>query len=346
MALVAKTAKRLSCGKMSAAAFNKKTTARAVVQALKIDGSGKTAIVTGANSGIGKATAIALAAAGFRVGVLCRSLGKAEAAIRDIKEAAGSDRLFPGVLDLASLQSVRDFARTFLASADNGGGLHVLVNNAGIMQLPQWRGSEEGYELQFAVNYLGGYLLTRELLPALQQAATAGQPARVVNVSSSAHYSANLETFDASQLPIPKERYGSGWNAYATSKMLQVLHAQELSRRYANDNDHPIIAFAIHPGVIATGLGRNAKCCSITWCLYCASPIALCLGIHKSIAAGAAPSVRCAVDPALGPSAAGTFFSDNCQPKAPRLPSNSQQVASALFTRSDELCDGGAVANA
>ena len=330
------------------ASFGRKTTARAVVEALKVDGTGRTAIVTGANSGIGKETAIALAAAGYRVGVCCRSAGKAQAAIADIKAAAGSDRLFPGVIDLASLQSVRDFVAAFLASPDNAAGLHVLVNNAGIMQLPKYRQSADGYELQFAVNYLGGYLLARELLPALQRAATPAVPSRVVNVSSSAHYSANLAGFTVAALPHGPDRYGNGWNAYANSKMLQVLHAQELSRRYASDAEHPVCAFSVHPGVIATGLGRNAKCCTITWALYCCSPVALCLGIHKTVEAGAAPTVRACVDPALGTfRLAGTFFREDCQPRQPRLPADAVRVAGELFARSDVLCDGdGAVAHA
>ena len=176
-------------------------------------------------TGIGKETAIALAAAGYRVGVCCRSLDKANRAIADIAEAAGSDRLFPGVLDLSSLQSVRDFASSFLASADNGAGLHVLVNNAGIMQLPKWRGSAEGYELQFAVNYLGGYLLARELLPALRRAAVPGAPARVVNVSSSAHYYTDLAKVDVKALPQSADSYGNGFNAYAESKPVGFLQS-------------------------------------------------------------------------------------------------------------------------
>ena len=143
--------------------------------------AGRTVLVTGANTGIGRATALALARQGWRVYVASRSAGKGEAAVASIKAAAGSGSVFFLPLDLADLSSVRACADAFL---ERGEPLHVLVNNAGVAGR---RGvTRQGFELTFGVNHLGHFLLTSALLDRLVSSA----PARVVTVASDSHYSA------------------------------------------------------------------------------------------------------------------------------------------------------------
>src|ERR1700683_1302464 len=199
-------------------------------------------LVTGANTGIGKATALALARQGGRVYVAARSAVKGEAAVADIKAATGSDSVWFLALDLADLPSVRACADAFLA---RGEPLHVLVNNAGIGGAHGV--TRQGFELMFGVNHLGHFLLTRLLLDRLVSSA----PARVVTVSSDAHYSAPGIDWEALRRPA---RGITGLPAYAVSKLCNVLFSAELARRTAGTGVH---AYALHPGVVASDIWRR-----------------------------------------------------------------------------------------
>ena len=149
---------------------------------------GRTAMVTGANSGIGEAACVGLAAAGATVQMVVRDVARGESARERIAAASGSDRLVLRRCDVSSLASVRELAAAYLGQGDP---LHVLVNNAGV--LPSTRSlTDEGFELTFATNVLGPFLLTALLLPALRRSA----PARVVNVSSGGMYSARIDVVD------------------------------------------------------------------------------------------------------------------------------------------------------
>ncbi|KAJ3282480.1 Retinol dehydrogenase 12 [Borealophlyctis nickersoniae] len=203
----------------------------------------KVAIVTGSNTGIGLETAKALALAGYHVFIACRSREKGEKAVAETFAASGNDKIYFMPLDLQDLTSVRKFVDAFLA---RGLPLHLLINNAGVMDIP-FALDNKGLELQFSTNHIGHYLLTRLLLDKLKESA----PSRIVNLSSCAHYGA--EKIDRDAL-TSKEKYSSIGN-YCISKLANVLFTISLAKRLAGTG---VTANAVHPGVIPTLL-YNAK---------------------------------------------------------------------------------------
>ena len=204
------------------------------------DLTGRTALVTGANSGLGFYTAQALARNGASVTLAVRDVTKGNQA----KELMGpvSGNLEVWRLDLSDLDSVRTFADAW--STAHSAGLDLLINNAGIMAIPR-RESVDGHELQFATNHLGHFALTGLLLPAL----IAIPHSRVVNVSSSAHRMARRINFE----DLMGEKKYSQWGAYGQSKLANLLFTSELQRRLAA-NDLTVTASAAHPGFAATNL--------------------------------------------------------------------------------------------
>ncbi|MGH2545693.1 MAG: oxidoreductase [Actinomycetota bacterium] len=203
------------------------------------DQTGKTAVVTGANSGIGFRTAVALARAGSRVVLTARDAVKGGDALRELlAEVPGADAEL-GALDLADLSSVRRFAGEIVDHP-----LDLLINNAGVMAVPQRRTTADGFELQFGTNHLGHFALTGLLLPAL----LARPGARVVTVSSLTHRLGRIR-FDDLQ---GERRYGP-WRAYGQSKLANLLFALELDRR-AQSGGLELVSVAVHPGVSATNL--------------------------------------------------------------------------------------------
>ncbi|WP_428954816.1 oxidoreductase [Streptomyces sp. cg35] len=208
------------------------------------DQSGRTAVVTGANSGIGYVTARELARAGARVVLACRSEERGTAAVDRLRgEVPGAEAAFEA-LDLGDLASVRGFAEGWA-----GRPLDLLVNNAGVMALPYGR-TADGFETQFGVNHLGHFALTGLLLPSLLEAAAP----RVVSVSSGLHALANIDIGD-----LNSEKTYRRWIAYGRSKTANLLFVHELARRAA-DAGVPLLAAAAHPGYAATSLqARGAQ---------------------------------------------------------------------------------------
>jgi NAD(P)-dependent dehydrogenase (short-subunit alcohol dehydrogenase family) len=204
--------------------------------------STKTAVVTGANAGLGYAISEALLRQGYRVVMACRNAAKAEAARSRLLELVpGSDvSLLP--LDVSVLSSVDAFARQFAAQF---GELDLLINNAGIVAIPFSR-NEAGHEMQMATNYLGNFALVGRMLPFF----STGRPCRIVNVGSLAH------RFGA--LPLDDMNWDKGdyrpMKGYARSKVALLTFTQELNRRLAGSN---IIALAAHPGFAATDITAN-----------------------------------------------------------------------------------------
>ena len=209
------------------------------------DQTGRTAVVTGANSGLGYVTARELARRGAQVVLGCRDETRGKEAEARLRAELPGAELRVERLDLADLASVREFARSY--GAHSGGRLDLLVNNAGVMALPHRR-TVDGFEMQFGVNHLGHFALTGLLLPMLL--ATPG--ARVVTVSSGMHALANVDLRDLGS----DGRYNR-WLAYARSKSANLLFTHELSRRLYRAGAGTV-ASAAHPGYADTGLQTAA----------------------------------------------------------------------------------------
>ena len=198
---------------------------------------GRTVVVTGGNSGIGRHTAAALSRRGAEVTIACRNVEAGERAAGGLRVAGAGD-VRVAALDLADLASVRSFAESWDRPLD------VLVNNAGVMTPPRYRETVDGFELQFGTNHLGHVALTGRLLPHLRASAAP----RVVTVSSIAHHRGRPDVLDGNQSGgYQPER------AYANSKLANLLFAFELQRQAAL-NDSSLVSNAAHPGVSATGL--------------------------------------------------------------------------------------------
>ncbi|NJQ06770.1 oxidoreductase [Streptomyces lonarensis] len=205
--------------------------------------TGTTAVVTGANSGIGAVTALLLARAGARTVLACRDAGRGGATVERIRRAAPGADVRLVLLDLADLASVREAAPRLAAEA--GGRLELLVNNAGVMALPLRR-TADGFEMQFGTNHLGHFALTGLLGEAL----VAGS-GRVVTVSSLAHRIGGLDLTDPN---AERGRYDR-WRAYGASKLANLLFTDELDRRAAAAGVG-LTATAAHPGLSSTELGQ------------------------------------------------------------------------------------------
>jgi NAD(P)-dependent dehydrogenase (short-subunit alcohol dehydrogenase family) len=207
------------------------------------DLNGKLCMITGASSGIGRATALALAPMGARLVLVCRDRSRGEAVIAEIAARQPEAAVDLLIADLASPRDIRRAAGEFAARYDR---LDVLVNNAGALFTSR-EVTADGFERTFATNHLNYFLLTNLLLDPLRRAA----PARVINVSSRAHMSGAVH-FDDLQL----ERRYSPMRAYSQSKLANVLFTYELARRL---EDAGVTANALHPGVVRTGFAKNNR---------------------------------------------------------------------------------------
>ncbi len=278
----------------------------------------KTALVTGANTGIGLVTARELARSGYRVLLACRSPERAAPALAEVKRAGTAELV---LLDLGHLDAVRATAEEVLGRER---AIHVIVNNAG---LAGTRGqTPDGFELAFGVNHLGPYLLTRLLLPTLERAAREGTPARIVHVASRAHV--RVQSFDFGALR-QRTRSRTGFGEYGVSKLANVLFARELAARLeARDGLPPrVTSNALHPGVIASDIWR-----SIPW------PIRpLVTRRMKTVEEGAATSLKLARDPSLD-AVTGTYFGDDGVAREPSRLARDAALARELWEQSAAWC--------
>ncbi|XP_022369297.1 retinol dehydrogenase 14 [Enhydra lutris kenyoni] len=215
---------------------------------------GKTVLITGANSGLGRATAAELLRLGARVIMGCRDRARAEEAAgqlrRELREAGGPEpgsddgeagELVVKELDLASLRSVRAFCQEMLQEEPR---LDVLINNAGIFQCPYMK-TEDGFEMQFGVNHLGHFLLTNLLLGLLKSSA----PSRIVVVSSKLYKYGDINFEDLNS----EQSYNKSF-CYSRSKLANILFTRELARRLEGTN---VTVNVLHPGIVRTNLGRH-----------------------------------------------------------------------------------------
>ena len=290
--------------------------------------AGKTAVVTGANSGIGFHTALGLARAGARVVVAVRDEVKGKDAIRRLQAEMPDADLHLGLLDLADLSSIHRFAAQVLEST---GPPELLVNSAGVMGVPQRRTTRDGFELQIGTNHLGHFALTGLLLRGM----LTRSGARVVTVSSLAHEQGRIR-FDDLQ---GEQSYGP-WTAYSQSKLANLLFAFELDRQ-ARARGLDLLSVAVHPGVSATKLQiagpRLGHQGLLTRCrLYFVRRIG------QSAAHGALPSLYAATAPEV---VGGAFYGPNgpghirgAPTRVPPAPEAlDEQVAQRLWEVSERL---------
>ena len=207
----------------------------------KVDMKGKTCLITGGNSGIGKATAIGLAKLGATVVIVSRDKDKGEAAIFEIRSLSRNKDVDSMVCDLSSLDSVRELAHDFAARYKQ---LHVLVNNAGVF-LPKRVSTVDGLETTFVTNHLGHFLLTNLLLDELKESS----PSRIINITSSAHYRTEIDFED-----LQSEKKYSGYHAYSQSKLANVLFTYQLAKKLEGTG---VTVNTLHPGVVRTGFGKD-----------------------------------------------------------------------------------------
>ncbi len=206
-----------------------------------VDMTGKVCLITGANSGIGKATALGLAKLDATVVIVSRDKDKGEAALLEIRTRSGNKSVDAMVADLSSQDSVRELAHDFKARYKK---LHVLVNNAGVF-LPKRVPTVDGLEATFATNHLGHFLLTNLLLDVLKASA----PSRIINITSSAHRGTEMQFED-----LQGEKKYSGFHAYSQSKLANVLFTYQLAKLLEGTG---VTVNCLHPGVVRTGFGKD-----------------------------------------------------------------------------------------
>ncbi|WDF32274.1 oxidoreductase [Arthrobacter agilis] len=284
------------------------------------DQTGRRVVITGANSGLGLQTAVALARKGAHVVLACRHEQRGRDAEQKVRSLSGSTEVEMRVLDLASLASVRAFAATVVEP------LHLLINNAGIMATPKGT-TDDGFELQFGTNHLGHFALTGLLLPNLRDAGTA----RVVTLSSLAHKRGRIDFSD-----LQSERGYRRWSAYGQSKIANLYFMVELDRR-ARAAGWDLTSVAAHPGLANTNLTAGMKAPAV---LDVFAGFLRFMG--QSDAAGALPTLYAATAPDVsggdyyGPSGPGeTRGAPRLVAPVPRV--LDRDVATRLWNRSAEL---------
>ncbi|MEH6588626.1 MAG: SDR family oxidoreductase [Halioglobus sp.] len=300
------------------AGFGRRTTTDQVIEG--VDLSGKNALVTGANTGLGKETTRVLALRGATVTMACRNRDKAESARAKILDNSGGaikpEQLDILQLDLNSLEAVRASAQEYVSWQRP---LHLLVNNAGIM-IPMERRTEDGFEAHLGINHLAHFLFTNLLLGPLTDA----NGARVVVLSSAAMGMASI-TPELTDLNWQDRKF-SGMKSYGDSKLMNLLFAREFNQRFA---DRKIVANAVHPGVIATDLARDQ------------SKVLMVVGIvalpfMKSVKQGAATSVFVATAPQYQQTG-GLYFSNCGESKPHHKLGTDDALAAKLWSTSEAL---------
>jgi retinol dehydrogenase-12 len=268
----------------------------------------KTFLVTGANSGIGKVTAIELAKRGADVVLAARSEEKTRPVLENIASSGGRAEFLH--MDLGDLRQTKDAAKRFL---DGGKPLHVLINNAGVAG--QRGQTKDGFELAFGTNHLGHFLLTHLLLPRLREST----PARIVNVSSKSHYRAKGIPWDTLRQPTASI---TGMPEYEVSKLANVLFTKSLAKGRAGSG---ITSYALHPGVVATDAWRRIP-----------KPFSSLIKLFMiSEAEGALTTLHCATSPDVA-SEDGLYY-DSCRERTPSRPARDEALAEELWKKSEEF---------
>ncbi len=277
---------------------------------------GKTCMITGASSGLGRVTAIELARMGATLVLVCRDRTRGENVTGEVRELTGNPAVSLMLADLSVQQSIRNLAAEFLA---RGEPLHVLVNNAGVFNLKRSL-TADGIEAVFAINHLSYFMLTLLLVDRIKQSA----PARIVNVASNAHRWGSINFDD-----LGGARSYRSSRIYGQSKLANILFTYELARRLEGTG---VTVNCLHPGAVATGLGANngalAKLLMPVIGLFMRSP-----------EQGAATQVHLAASPAVQ-GVSGKYFVD-CQPAQSNQESYDTAVARRLWEVSAEMTGVG-----
>lgn len=281
--------------------------------------SGKTVLLTGASSGIGRATAFELARLGATLVLVCRDRSKGEETVAAIRAEMPNVDLALMLADLSSQASIRQLAADYLAS---GRPLHVLLNNAGVVNTSRTE-TADGIETTFAVNHLGYFLLTNLLLERLKESA----PARIVNVASEAHKFGRLDFDD-----IESAKSYRTMRVYGRSKMANILFTYELARRLQGTG---VTVNCLHPGAVATGLGRNNGAVANFF-------IRILAPFFRTPSNGAATSVHLASAPELA-NVTGKYFSDSKETRT-SAPSYDEGDARRLWDISERMTSRPAAA--
>ena len=273
---------------------------------------GRTVIVTGANSGIGRQAALELAGKGAHVVLACRDAAKAEEARTAIEARAGEGSASARELDLASLASVRRFAE---AASSELASVDTLLNNAGVFPMRLVK-TVDGFEAQIGVNHLGHYLLTRLLLPKLR----ADGGARVLHVSSMLHARGSID-FGSFRGEKPYKPYA----AYFQSKLANILFSNELARRERAAGS-AVTSNAFHPGAVATNIMRDGS-----------APVRFVTNLFfGNVVKGARTSVRLASDPAFE-GVSGRYYHEGKE-REPASVARDEALAAKLWDESAALC--------
>jgi len=277
---------------------------------------GKVVLITGGNAGVGKETAVGLAARGAHVVITSRNQQRGAGAVADIRARSGNDAVEVMPLDLASLPSIHDFARDFLARSER---LDVLIDNAGLV-MGQRTETEDSFETTFGVNHLGHFLLTNLLLDRLRASA----PSRIVVVSSHAHKQARhgLDFDD-----LQSEQGYKPFDAYSKSKLANIYFARELGRRLEGSN---VTANALHPGFVASRFARDGDMGTMVGLgMVLVRPFAI------NSTKGARTSIWLASAPDGAATSGGYFF--RCAPSTPSAIAQDDEAARRLWAASEEL---------
>jgi len=277
--------------------------------------NGKTVIITGANQGIGYETAIELAKRQARIIIACRDATKGREAVERIKFETKNENIELEVLDLGSLQSVREFCARINQNLNR---LDILVNNAGMGGTDDRTLTSDGFERTMGVNHLGVFLLTNLLLDLIKRSA----PSRIVNLASEAHRLANLD-LDNLQL----ETGYSATRAYGNSKMANILFSAELHKRLRGTN---VSTVSLHPGIVQSKLFRASggfRGAMISGFYKCFS---------KTTNRGAKSSVHCATDDEI-PANSGLYYGDNAKVITPTKEGRDMNTAARLWEVSEKL---------
>ncbi|KAF3549182.1 hypothetical protein DY000_02009841 [Brassica cretica] len=310
-------------GSKGASGFSSSSTAEEVTHG--VDGTGLTAIVTGASSGIGVETARVLALRGVHVVMAVRNTVSGAKVKQDILNQVPGAKLDVMELDLSSIESVRRFASDYKST---GLPLNILINNAGVMACP-FMLSKDNIELQFATNHLGHFLLTKLLLDTMKNTSRESKrEGRIVNLSSEAHRFSYPEGVRFDKIN-DVSRYSS-ISAYGQSKICNVLHANELARQLKEDGVN-ITVNSLHPGAIMTSLWRHFNS-------YLAGAVsALASYFIKTIPQGAATTCYLASSPQVA-GVTGEYFR-NCNITKPSSFGQDSELAKKVWDFSTKLTD-------